>query len=104
MADPVISQARRATQAARDSAQEAKRVTAEVSRVWKRCPNCGSPGMYIWVVKPPRCMQAEEIIECAMGPRSVRQAIPSWTRFILADIYLCRTCSCQEILRVKTPG
>ena len=34
----------------------------------------------------------------------VRQAFPSMMRSIVADIYLCRTCSCQEILRVETPG
>eukprot|EP01049_Picozoa_sp_SAG25_P000488 SAG25_NODE_17_length_24192_cov_70.399452_18_plen_53_part_00 len=28
----------------------------------------------------------------------VRQAFPSMMRSILTDIYLCRTCSCQEIL------
>jgi serine/threonine protein kinase len=34
----------------------------------------------------------------------VRQAFPSMMRSILTDIYLCRTCSCQEILRMETPG
>jgi dihydroxyacid dehydratase/phosphogluconate dehydratase len=29
---------------------------------------------------------------------------PSWIRSILTDIYRCRTCSCQEILRTETPG
>eukprot|EP01047_Picozoa_sp_COSAG01_P006649 COSAG01_NODE_243_length_20572_cov_24.956137_21_plen_209_part_00 len=35
---------------------------------------------------------------------SVRQAFPSWMRSILTEIYLCRTCSCHEILRMETPG
>jgi hypothetical protein len=34
----------------------------------------------------------------------VRQAFPSWKQSILTEIYLCGTCSCQEILRVETPG
>jgi hypothetical protein len=34
----------------------------------------------------------------------VRRAFPSWMRSILTDIYLCRTCSCHEILRMETPG
>ena len=34
----------------------------------------------------------------------VRQAFPSWMRSISTDIYLCRTCSCQEMLRMETPG
>jgi ATP-dependent helicase YprA (DUF1998 family) len=34
----------------------------------------------------------------------VRQAFPSWMRSILTEIYLRRTCSCQEILRMETPG
>eukprot|EP01047_Picozoa_sp_COSAG01_P069796 COSAG01_NODE_10420_length_2170_cov_4.053114_1_plen_409_part_00 len=38
------------------------------------------------------------------GVPIVRQAFPSWRRSILTDIYLCRTCSCQEILRMETPG
>jgi hypothetical protein len=35
----------------------------------------------------------------------VSRAFPSWSRSILAEIYLCRACSCQEILRIwKRPG
>jgi ATP-dependent helicase YprA (DUF1998 family) len=34
----------------------------------------------------------------------VRQAFPSWMRSILTEIYLCRTCSCQYILRMAAPG
>jgi hypothetical protein len=33
----------------------------------------------------------------------VRQAFPSWMRSIVTEIYLCRACSCHEILRVETP-
>jgi hypothetical protein len=35
---------------------------------------------------------------------AVRQAFPSGMRVILPEIHLCRTCSCQEILRMETPG
>jgi hypothetical protein len=35
---------------------------------------------------------------------AVRQAFPSWMRSIWTEIYLCRTCSCHEILRAETPG
>eukprot|EP01047_Picozoa_sp_COSAG01_P017855 COSAG01_NODE_955_length_12483_cov_19.703731_10_plen_243_part_00 len=35
---------------------------------------------------------------------AVSQAFPSLIRSILAEIYLCRACSCHEILRVETPG
>jgi hypothetical protein len=34
----------------------------------------------------------------------VRQAFPSWMRPILTEIYLWRTCSCHEIMRMETPG
>jgi hypothetical protein len=34
----------------------------------------------------------------------VRQTFPSLMRSTLAEIYRCRTCSCQEIFRVETPG
>jgi hypothetical protein len=34
----------------------------------------------------------------------VHQAFPSMMRSILTEIYLCHACSCQEILRVETPG
>jgi hypothetical protein len=33
----------------------------------------------------------------------VRRAFPSWMRSIVTEIYLCRACSCHEILRVETP-
>jgi hypothetical protein len=36
--------------------------------------------------------------------KAVRQAFPSWMRSIWTEVYLCRTCSCQEILRMETPG
>eukprot|EP01047_Picozoa_sp_COSAG01_P052758 COSAG01_NODE_5582_length_4168_cov_2.695257_2_plen_119_part_00 len=29
---------------------------------------------------------------------------PSWDRSILAEIYLCHACSCQEILSTETAG
>eukprot|EP01047_Picozoa_sp_COSAG01_P020186 COSAG01_NODE_1142_length_11533_cov_9.907381_17_plen_115_part_00 len=34
----------------------------------------------------------------------VCRAVPSWMRSVLTEIYLCRTGSRQEILRVETPG
>jgi hypothetical protein len=33
---------------------------------------------------------------------AVRPAFPSWSRSIVTEIYLCRTCSCHEILRTET--
>jgi hypothetical protein len=33
---------------------------------------------------------------------SVSRPFPSWNRSILAEIYLCHACSCQEILRTET--
>eukprot|EP01047_Picozoa_sp_COSAG01_P078611 COSAG01_NODE_14591_length_1435_cov_1.172904_3_plen_80_part_01 len=30
--------------------------------------------------------------------------IPSWSRSILTETYLCHACSCQEILRTETAG
>jgi hypothetical protein len=38
------------------------------------------------------------------GVPIVRQPFPSWRRSILTEIYPCHTCSCQEILRMETPG
>eukprot|EP01047_Picozoa_sp_COSAG01_P021338 COSAG01_NODE_1235_length_11106_cov_3.058962_11_plen_206_part_00 len=35
---------------------------------------------------------------------NVSRAFPSCTRPILAEIYLCHACSCQEILRTETLG
>jgi hypothetical protein len=35
---------------------------------------------------------------------AVRQAFSSWSRSMLSEIYLCHTCSCQEILRMETRG
>jgi hypothetical protein len=35
---------------------------------------------------------------------SVRRPFPSWNRSILAEIYLCHACSCQEIWRTETAG
>eukprot|EP01047_Picozoa_sp_COSAG01_P067949 COSAG01_NODE_9708_length_2364_cov_3.562914_2_plen_195_part_00 len=35
---------------------------------------------------------------------AVSRPFPSWIRFILAEIYLCHACSCQEILRTETAG
>eukprot|EP01047_Picozoa_sp_COSAG01_P031200 COSAG01_NODE_2204_length_8173_cov_4.803939_4_plen_290_part_00 len=34
----------------------------------------------------------------------VSRPFPSWNRSILTEIYLCRACSCQEILRTETAG
>eukprot|EP01047_Picozoa_sp_COSAG01_P052396 COSAG01_NODE_5508_length_4212_cov_27.624449_2_plen_127_part_00 len=46
----------------------------------------------VWVGGIPRaCAQAY----------SARQAFASWMRSMLTDIYLCRTCSCREILRME---
>jgi hypothetical protein len=36
--------------------------------------------------------------------RDVSRAFPSWERSILTEIHLCHACSCQEILRMDTPG
>jgi hypothetical protein len=44
-----------------------------------------------------------EEIAAAEPAAVVCRAFPSWMRFILTEIYLCRTCSCQEILRMATP-
>jgi hypothetical protein len=35
---------------------------------------------------------------------AVSRPFPSWDRSISTEIYLCRACSCHEILRVETPG
>jgi hypothetical protein len=49
----------------------------------------------VWVGGIPRaCAQAY----------SARQAFSSWMRSISTDIYLCRTWSCHEILRMETLG
>jgi hypothetical protein len=34
----------------------------------------------------------------------VSRPFPSWNRSMLTEIYLCHTCSCQEILRTETVG
>jgi hypothetical protein len=34
----------------------------------------------------------------------VSRPFPSWNRVILTEIYLCHSCSCQEILRTETAG
>jgi ankyrin repeat protein len=47
-----------------------------------------------------------ELLSCAVKRQhlpllmAVRQAFPSWMRSILTEIYLCRTCSCHEILTI----
>eukprot|EP01047_Picozoa_sp_COSAG01_P058857 COSAG01_NODE_6991_length_3401_cov_3.070000_4_plen_196_part_00 len=35
---------------------------------------------------------------------AVRRAFLPWSRSMLTEIYLCHTCSCQEILRMETPA
>eukprot|EP01047_Picozoa_sp_COSAG01_P006727 COSAG01_NODE_247_length_20443_cov_52.339543_7_plen_200_part_00 len=35
---------------------------------------------------------------------SVSRPFPSWSRSILAEIYLCHACSCQETLRTEPAG
>eukprot|EP01047_Picozoa_sp_COSAG01_P013417 COSAG01_NODE_629_length_14689_cov_298.955517_7_plen_370_part_00 len=44
--------------------------------------------------------RAEAIAEA----EGVSRPFPSWNRSILAEIYLCHACSCQEILRTETAG
>jgi hypothetical protein len=38
------------------------------------------------------------------APAAVSRAFPSWNRSILTEIYLCHTCSYQEIEDEKRPG
>jgi hypothetical protein len=52
-----------------------------------------------------QCPSCRRWMEAPTSPApAVRQAFPSWMRSILTEIGLCRTCSCQEILRMETPG
>eukprot|EP01047_Picozoa_sp_COSAG01_P061256 COSAG01_NODE_7626_length_3122_cov_54.156136_1_plen_429_part_00 len=49
----------------------------------------------------PRSRQAAQPRGAAPAPK-VSRPFPSWNRSILAEIYLCHACSCQEILRTET--
>jgi hypothetical protein len=50
----------------------------------------------------PSAAEEEEEGSGSPGTGAVSRPFPSWDRSILTEIYLCHTCSCQEIFRTET--